>query len=62
MAISEFIGPLSLTHSTMDDLYETYKKFTDHVTGDKLRRDRIEAALKGEGDDDGKKKKKKKKK
>ena len=32
----------------MDDLYETYKKFTDHVTGDKLRRDRIEAALKGE--------------
>lgn len=39
LSISEFIGPLSLTHSTMDDLYESYKKFTDHVTGDKLRRD-----------------------
>jgi len=44
----------------MDDLYEAYKKFTDHVSGDKIRRDRIEAALKGDDDDGGKKGKGKK--
>lgn len=45
LTISEFIGPLSLTHQTMDDLYTSYKGFTDMVTGDKARRDKIEAAL-----------------
>jgi len=29
----------------MDDLYTSYKGFTDMVTGDKTRRDKIEAAL-----------------
>ena len=45
LILSEFIGPLSLTHATMDDLYEKYEKFTDHVTGDKKGRDLLEKAL-----------------
>lgn len=58
LALSEFIGPLSLCASTMDDQYDEYKKFTDEITGDGKRRKEIEAALKGEdGDNDPKKKK-----
>lgn len=41
LLLSEFIGPLSLTHNTMDDLYEEYRKFTDYITGDKDRRDKL---------------------
>lgn len=59
LQLSEFIGPLSLTHSTMDDLYEQYRKFTDFITKDDKRRAAIEAELKG--DDDGGDKKKGKK-
>lgn len=46
----------------MDDQYQAYKDFTDFVTGDKGRRDKLLAALNGDNDGgDGKKKKKKKK-
>lgn len=64
LGLSEFIGPLSLTHNTMNDLYEEYTKFTDHVSGDQKRRDAIEAAKRGDDDggDDKKKKGKGKKK
>lgn len=48
LALPEFIGPLSLCASTMDDQYDEYRKFTDDMTGDKKRRDEIEAALKGD--------------
>ena len=46
----------------MDDLYEEYTKFTDYITGDADRRDKLEAALRGGDDCDDKKGKKKKKK
>lgn len=46
----------------MDDQYEGYKKFTDYISGDGARRDKLEAALKGEEDDGDPKKKKNKKK
>ena len=46
----------------MDDQYAEYKKFTDFITGDGSRREKLEAALKGEEDDGDPKKKKKKKK
>lgn len=65
LGLAEFIGPLSLCSNTMDDQYADFKTFTDAVTGDKKRRDAIEAALKGDddgGDPKGKKKKGKKKK
>ena len=47
----------------MQDEYQDIQKFTDFITGDGGRRDKLEAALKGEdneGDAKGKKKKKKK--
>jgi hypothetical protein len=47
----------------MQDQYQDIQKFTDFITGDGGRRDKLEAALKGEedgGDVKGKKKKKKK--
>ena len=53
---------MSLCANTMDDQYAEYKKFTDFITGDGSRRDKLEAALKGEEDDGDPKKKKKKKK
>ena len=62
LTMSEFIGPLSLTHATMDDLYPEYIKFTDFITGDATRREKLEAALRGDDEGDGGKKKKKKKK
>lgn len=63
LALPEFIGPLSLCASTLDDQYDGFKKFTDDITGDGKRRAEIEAALKGEdGDADPKKSKAKKKK
>jgi hypothetical protein len=45
----------------MQDQYQDIQKFTDFITGDGGRRDKLEAALKGEedgGDVKGKKKKK----
>jgi hypothetical protein len=60
--LSEFIGPLSLTHSTMDDQYEALTKFTDFITKDDKRRAAIEAAERGDKDDGDKKKGKKGKK
>ena len=63
LTIQEFIGPLSLYQSTMQDEYQDIQKFTDFITGDGSRRDKLEAALKGDDDDgDGGKGKKKKKK
>ncbi len=63
LTVQEFIGPLSLYYSTMQDQYQDIQKFTDFVTGDGSRRDKLEAALKGEDSDaDAKGKKKKKKK
>ena len=47
----------------MDEQYKEYVKFTDNITGDGARREKMLAALAGEdNDNDGKKKKKKKKK
>ena len=63
LALPEFIGPLSLCANTMDDQYEEFKKFTDYITEDGARRDKVEAALRGDdADGDAKKKGKKKKK
>jgi hypothetical protein len=50
LQLSEFIGPLSLTHYTLDDLYGSYRKFTDFITKDDKRRAAIESALKGDDD------------
>ena len=61
LQLAEFIGPLSLTHYTLDDLYKDYRKFTDFITKDDKRRAAAEAALNGDKDD-GKKKGKKGKK
>lgn len=46
----------------MQDEYQEFQKFTDFLTGDGARREKIEAALRGEDDggDKGKKAKKKK--
>jgi hypothetical protein len=47
----------------MQDQYQDIQKFTDFITGDGSRREKLEAALKGDDDDgDGGKGKKKKKK
>ena len=46
----------------MQDEYQEFQKFTDFVTGDGTRREKIEAALRGEDDSGGDKKGKKKKK
>lgn len=62
MTLPEFIGPLSLCANTMDDQYDEFKKFTDYITGDGARRDKLEAAAAGDGDGEGGPKKKKKKK
>ena len=61
LALPEFIGPLSQCSNTMDDQYEELKGFTDKITGDKARRDKLEAAAAGDGEGGPKKKKKKKK-
>jgi hypothetical protein len=62
LMLQEFIGPLSLCSSTMQDEYQEYQKFTDFVSGDGSRREKIEATLRGEDDGPGGKKDKKKKK
>ena len=63
LTVQEFIGPLSLYYSTMQDQYQDIQKFTDFITGDGSRREKLEAALKGDdGDADGGKGKKKNKK
>jgi hypothetical protein len=46
----------------MQDEYQEFQKFTDFLTGDGARREKIEAALRGEDDGGGDKKGKKKKK
>jgi hypothetical protein len=51
LMLQEFIGPLSLCSATMQDEYQEFQKFTDFITGDGARREKIEAALRG--DDDG---------
>ena len=48
LALSEFIGPLSLCGCTDQDANEEFKKFTDIVTGDKARRDKELKALMGD--------------
>jgi hypothetical protein len=62
LMLQEFIGPLSLCAATMQDEYQEFQKFTDYITGDGARREKIEAALRGEDDAGGDKKGKKKKK
>ena len=63
LTLAEFIGPLSLRQNTMDDQYEEIKAFTDTITGDKKRRDKLAKELAGDdGDSKDKKKKKGKKK
>ncbi len=62
LTLPEFIGPLSLTGNTMDEQYKNYLKFTDQITGDGVRRDKMLAMLNGEDEDDSKKKNKKNKK
>ena len=62
LTLQEFIGPLSLCANTMSDQYKDYQKFTDYITEDGARRERLEAALRGEEDDGDPKKKKGKKK
>jgi hypothetical protein len=61
LQLAEFIGPLSLTHLTMDSLYEKYANFTDFITKDDKRRAAIKAEQEGGDKDDGKKGKKGKK-
>lgn len=61
LMLQEFIGPLSLCSATMQDEYQEFQKFTDFMTGDGARREKIEAALRGEDDAGGKKDAKKKK-
>ena len=51
--LQEFIGPLSLCSATMHDEYQEFQKFTDFITGDGARREKIEAALRGEDDGGG---------
>ncbi len=51
--LQEFIGPLSLCAATMQDEYQEFQKFTDFITGDGARREKIEAALRGEDDGGG---------
>lgn len=51
--LQEFIGPLSLCAATMQDEYQEFQKFTDFLTGDGARREKIEAALRGEDDGGG---------
>ncbi len=51
--LQEFIGPLSLCSATMQDEYQEFQKFTDFITGDGARREKIEAALRGEDDAGG---------
>ena len=62
LTLPEFIGPLSLCANTMDDQYEEFLKFTDYITGDGARREKLEAAAAGDGEEGGGKDKKKKKK
>jgi SpoVK/Ycf46/Vps4 family AAA+-type ATPase len=60
LTLPEFIGPLSLCSHTMQDQYEEFKKFTDFITEDGSRREKLLAAAAGDGDGDGGPKKGKK--
>ena len=48
LALSEFIGPLSLCAYTDVEANEEFKDFTDIITGDKARRDREKKELEGD--------------
>jgi len=48
LSLAEFIGPLSMCSVTMHDQWEEMKKFTDFITEDGKRREKIEALLRGE--------------
>lgn len=61
LQLAEFIGPLSLTHLTMQENYLDTVKFTDFITKDDKRRAAIKAEQEGGDKDDGKKGKKGKK-
>jgi len=58
LAVSEFIGPLSLCGCTDKEANDSLKKFTDIITGDKARRTKIEKELAGDEGDSKKKGKK----
>ena len=51
LTLAEFIGPLSLCSCTMTEQWEEFKKFTDYITYDGARREKLEAQLRG--DDQG---------
>lgn len=48
LTLAEFIGPLSLCSCTMTEQWEEFKKFTDYITYDGARREKLEAQLRGE--------------
>lgn len=60
--IAEFIGPLSLTSTSLDTDWESFTKFTSYITGDGDRIEKLKKLMAGDDDDDAKGKKKKKKK
>lgn len=60
LSLPEFVGPLSICKDTTKEQYEEIQEFTDFITGDKKRREALNAALDGDDGGDGKKKKKKK--
>jgi hypothetical protein len=63
LALAEFLGPLTSQSCTDAETNEEFKKFTDIITGDKKRRDEIQAALNPDAEaDKGKKGKPAKKK
>lgn len=61
LSLPEFIGPLSICKDTTKEQYEEIQEFTDFITGDKKRREALDAALNGDDGDGGGGKKKKKK-
>lgn len=60
LKLHEFIGPLSLCQNTMDDQYEEFKRFTDFITDDGKRREKMAAIHAAEEAEGGPKKKAKK--
>ena len=61
MTLPEFIGPLSMRAATDQEKYQEFLDLTDFITGDKKRRDALQAEAAGDGDGGGGGKKKKKK-
>ena len=55
MSLAEFVGPLSLCGCTMDDQWKEFQNFTGYITGDDLRKAKLEQANEtGEGGSDPK--------